>query len=259
MPDLTSQPAAGTGVNSRYSGAVFLFNGADTDKNCIGNVASTTGAKGTTGSSADGTYRLFNSTDGPMTWNVTLSMSAYTLVLIACYPTGSITPMTSIFTTNGGGGVRIETQTTGGGVYTGVINTGGGAPTNPDSPNGRFVDGVPGFDGRMWTYVYAYDGANIRQYRKTSATASTPSDVTQVASEAIGFASPSGSSVSLGATVVGHGVLAAMLVPSDVGDAECDIIVANGWAIFDSGSSSGIKRFPPQFSGGFNELTGGTA
>lgn len=232
MADRVAQPPSGTGVNARYSTAIFLYNALNADKNEIGNVSSSTGTKGSNVTGADGDYRLFGSTDAPMSWgSITLPTGNYTVVLLMAFPASSI-GYSQQFGMAGGGGVRFECQTTGGGVYGKFTNTGSGGGTE------RIV-GVGGFDSQMWVIIGSYDGTNI-YFDFTDGSGTTTSY-----SEASGYTSPGGSQIDLGSTSIGQGFYGAMVVPSYIGTTERAIISANGWAIYaeaSAASTAGQRR-----------------
>ena len=221
MTDRTLQPPVGTGVNPLFSTAVFLWNGADPDKNAIGNVSSGSGLKGVNSSGNDGLYQYMNGTTGGITWaGITLPATTYTVVLVTVFPISSVS-FSVLFSCVGGQGFRLEDQTTGGGVYHSWIHTGVAAAAN------TWVDSVGGFDTNKWVYIAAYDGTNLRQYRASAAAGS--GQVTEV----ISYGAPAGNTIQIGDnSTAGQGLYAGIVIPSDVGDAECLNLLTNPWRMF---------------------------
>jgi hypothetical protein len=224
MPDLTAQPAGDNGVNPLFSSAVFLWNAAVPGKNQVN--GNTTTPKGTNTTGSAGKFQLMSNTDGAFSFPITKPASAYTLVAVLCHPTASVgfTKTVSI----PGGNFRLETQTTGGGVYQSLVHTGSAAAAS------TFVSSVGAFNTAPWTYVAAYSAGTLRQYLKRGdgTTAATTT-------ESIGYSNSGTAQIDIGETLgqAGQGVYAVMLVPSDVGDAECQALRDNPWRMFNGGTA----------------------
>ena len=224
MPDITSQPTGDKGVNPLYSGAVFLWNGAVPGKNQIN--GATTSPKGTNTTGAAGKFQHMSNTDGAFSFAITKPTTAYTLVIVSCHPTASVssTKLVSI----PGGNFRLESQTTGGGVYHTMVHTGSAAAAN------TYVTSVGSFNTNAWVYVAAYSSGTLRQYLKRG-------DGTNGASvtESIGYNNSGTAQIDIGEALgaAGQGVYAILLVPTDVGDTECQALRDNPWKMFADASS----------------------
>jgi hypothetical protein len=233
MADRTSQPADGVGVHSAYSTATFLWNGVAPTKNQIGGATVT--AKGTPVPGADGTYQRMNNVDGAMSWTgVTAPATAYTLVALIVFPQASFGPGILIAVP---GAFRIEPYTTGGGAYIPLTQSGVAAASN------IFLDSAP-MDSEMWTYVARYTGTQLVQYLKRG-DGTTLTTLT----ETIGYSGAGSNQVDIGDQFnnPGHGLYAAMIVPSDVGNTEALALRDNGWRMFaetggGGGSTGALKR-----------------
>lgn len=224
MPDITSQPTGDKGVNPLYSSAVFLWNGAVPGKNQINGATTTPKGTNTTGSA--GKFQHMSNTDGAFSFAITKPATAYTLVVVSCHPTASVssTKLVSI----PGGNFRLESQTTGGGVYHTMVHTGSAAAAN------TYVTSVGSFNTNAWVYVAAYSSGTLRQYLKKG-------DGTNGASvtESIGYSNSGTAQIDIGEALgaAGQGVYAILLVPSDVGDTECLALRDNPWKMFADASS----------------------
>lgn len=227
MAERTSQPATEIGINATYAtNARFLWNAAVPDKNSLDSSNSTTGLKGTDNTGTVGKYRTFGA-DYQMAWNVTMPTGAYTLVVVHVYPTASIGSATTVSTFSGNG-LNVSPYTSGGGVYENYTHQGVAGSTNNQ------VTGVVGFNTVAWVEVFAYTGTTLRRYRKSGTGVETGG------SETIGYSAPT-NVIYLGSGTGANtqGVAAVMLIASDIGDAECELLRDNPWRMFaDTGDTT---------------------
>lgn len=220
MADRTAQPPTGVGANSIYSSVRFIWNAIDANVN-QNTGATGTGVKGTSVAAVPGTYRLFDNTNGAITFSsITVPTGAYTLVLVGAYPAANKNAAGRIFNTPGGG-IRNEGTTTASAVNQQMIHSGVGAPAQ--------VSKADGFDDDIWTFVVRYDGTTVVQDLRA------PGGTTTSASGALGYSVGSAASIELGSAagvVCMGGLYAVLYTGADVGSTEATAIMDNSWRIF---------------------------
>jgi hypothetical protein len=220
VTDRTSQPTTQVGPNPIYP-ASFIWNAAVPTVNSLNGAAPTSAVKGVDVVGTDGHYRKFTAAGGAMSFASTLPTSAYTLVIISAFPTPSVATG-KLVSCPGSGGLRLECGTSTGGAYQNLTHSDAAAAVN------HFADSAA-FDGNKWIYIAAYTGTTLRQYHTTGAGA-----VQTMTSETISYLSPTGAQVDLGSPdgIDSQGIYAVMIVPSDIGDTECQALIANPWKMF---------------------------
>ncbi len=229
MPDRTSQPPDGIGLNPVLTGGLFLWNAIAHTKNQLnGATASTQGTS--TGGGADGTYHTFTPA-GAMDWTITKPASAYTLVWMIAMPSALGTFVYAVSIPNGN--FRVEVQRTGGGVYVNHVHTGSAAAGT------NYVESTGSPDSEMITYVAAFDGTTLRRYLKLG-------DGTNAAnlSETLAYNNGGDSTMRLGNAdgSVTYGGYALGLLDNDVGNTECLALRDNGWRLFAPESSPALDE-----------------